>query len=159
MSNSLGFNDCIFSSQLLSKSEHPPGYAPVKTCDQQVIMWLTQRVTYWKFLGRRLGLPENVLSRIEADNPNADREQCYQMFLQWKKSDPENYTYSVLGDALQRESRELYNEFVEKVHCVHVEKSSRDSEDEDVEVRAKISTTRSARSLFENKHFCIHVAI
>ena len=84
-------------------------------------MWLTQKVTNWKFLGRWLGLPENVLSRIEADNPKADREQCYQMFLRWKESDPENYTYPVLGDALQNESQELYNEFVEKVECVRVE--------------------------------------
>ena len=84
-------------------------------------MWLTQRVTNWKFLGRWLGLKENVLSRIEADNQMSNREQCYQMFLRWKESDPENYMYPVLGDALQNESQELYNEFVEKVHCVHVE--------------------------------------
>ena len=81
-------------------------------------MWLTQRVTNWKFLGRWLGLPENVLLRIEADNPISYHEQCYQMFLEWKESDPENYTYPVLGDALQRESQELYYEFVDEVYEV-----------------------------------------
>ena len=80
-------------------------------------MWLTQKVTNWKFLGRWLGLPENDLLRIEADN-QINREQCYQMFLRWKESDPENYTYPVLGDALQRESQELYNEFVDEVRQV-----------------------------------------
>jgi hypothetical protein len=89
-----------------------------KPCNQQVIMWLTQRVTNWKFLGRWLGLPENVLSRIITDNQKSDREQCYQMFLRWKESDPENYTYPVLGDALQRESQVLYNEFVDEVRQV-----------------------------------------
>ena len=80
-------------------------------------MWLTQRVTNWKFLGRWLGLKENDLLRIEADN-QINREQCYQMFLRWKESDPENYTYPVLGDALQNENQELYNEFVDEVHRV-----------------------------------------
>ena len=90
-------------------------------------MWLTQRVANWKFLGRWLGLPENVLSRIITDNQKSDREQCYQMFLRWKESDPENYTYPVLGDALRKESPELYYEFVKEVHQVENKIEEQDS--------------------------------
>ena len=81
-------------------------------------MWLTLRVTNWKFLARWLGLQESDVSRIEIDNPNNDREQCYQMFLRWKAVDPENYTYPVLGEALRKESQELYNDYVKEVHRV-----------------------------------------
>ena len=92
------------------------------SCDQQVIVWLTQRLTNWKFIARWLGLQENEISRIMADNPLSDREQCYQMFLRWRETDPENYTYPVLGQALKKESLELYNEYVREVH--HVENST-----------------------------------
>lgn len=89
-----------------------------KSCDQQVIMWLTDKVQRWKFLARRLELEENELHRIETDNPNNDREQCYQMFLRWKAVYPQNYTYPVLGEALRKESKELYNDYVKQVHRV-----------------------------------------
>jgi hypothetical protein len=87
-----------------------------KTCNQKVIMWLTQRVTNWKFIARWLGLSENEIMRIKSDHPCSDREQCYQMFLRWKAVDPGNYTYPVLGAALRKASQELYNEYVEEVH-------------------------------------------
>ena len=32
--------------------------------------------------------------------------------------DPENYTYPVLGEALRKESQELYNDYVKEVHRV-----------------------------------------
>ena len=81
-------------------------------------MWLTQRVTNWKFLARWLNLPENEVSRIGADNQGSNREQCYQMFLRWRATDPDNYTYPVLGYALQKESQELFNDYVKEVHRV-----------------------------------------
>ena len=80
-----------------------------------MITWLTLQVTSWKFIARWLGISETDVSRIETDNPKDDREQCYQMFLKWKAIDPKNYTYTVLGDALRRESQELYQEFVNEV--------------------------------------------
>ena len=83
-----------------------------------MIIWLTDKVQRWKFLARRLALEENELHRIESDNPNNDREQCYQMFLRWKAVYPTNYTYPVLGEALRKESRELYNDYVKQVHTV-----------------------------------------
>ena len=58
------------------------------------------------------------MSRIISDNPNEDREQCYQMFVRWRAVSPESYTYPVLGEALKRESQELLNEFVKEVYRV-----------------------------------------
>ena len=81
-------------------------------------MWLTQNVTNWKFLARWLGLQEADVARIETDNPNNNREQCYQMFLRLRAVDPENYTYPVLGEALRKESQELYSDYVKEVHRV-----------------------------------------
>ena len=82
-------------------------------------MWLTLRVTRWKFIARWLGLAENEVSRIETDHSKDDREQCYQMFVRWRTLDPKNYTYFFLGEALKRESQELYEEFVKEVErCI-----------------------------------------
>ena len=63
-------------------------------CDQKVIMWLTQRVTNWKFIARWLELEEKEVTRIETDYKREEyREQCYQMFMKWKACDPGNYNY------------------------------------------------------------------
>ena len=99
-----------------------------KACSQQVITWLTQKVSHWKFIARWLGLSETEVSRIISDNPNEDREQCYQMFVRWKAVSPESYTYPVLGEALRRESQELFNEFVKEVYRVetNIDLSSND---------------------------------
>ena len=35
-----------------------------------------------------------------------------------RATDPDNYTYPVLGYALQKESQELFNDYVKEVHCV-----------------------------------------
>ena len=86
-------------------------------------MWLADEVTKWKFIGRRLGLEETVLTRIESQDPKDVREQCYQMFQQWKSADPKNFTYIVLGDALRKESLELFNDYVEKVSELSMNKS------------------------------------
>ena len=58
------------------------------------------------------------MSRVISDNPNEDREQCYQMCVKWRAVSPESYTYPVLGEALRRESQELLNEFVKEVYKV-----------------------------------------
>ena len=76
---------------------------------------MVEKVTDWKFLARRLGLENNVITRIETDN-QGDREQCYQMFMRWKAMNAENYTYRVLGSALLKESQALYIEYVNEVH-------------------------------------------
>ena len=81
-------------------------------------MWLTQRVTNWKFIARWLELPESEVTRIETDYQKEDREQCYQMFMKWKTVDPDNYNYVVLGEALKKENRELYNEYLKEVQQV-----------------------------------------
>jgi hypothetical protein len=91
---------------------------PDSPCKTRVMLWLAKKVMAWKFLARWLGLQENEISRIEADHPRSDREQCYQMFLRWKAVDPGNYTYPVLGDVLRKESQELYNEYVKEIHRV-----------------------------------------
>ena len=88
-------------------------------CDQKVIMWLTQRVTNWKFIARWLELGDIEVKRIETDYKGEEyREQCYQMFMKWKASDPDNYNYVVLGEALKKENPELYNEYLKEVERV-----------------------------------------
>lgn len=88
---------------------------PNKACDQDILLWIAEKVTKWKFIGRRLGLEEAALFRIETENPKDIREQCYQMFQHWKSVDPENFTYITLGEALQKESTKLFNEYVKMV--------------------------------------------
>ena len=96
---------------------------PSTQCNSKVVLWLVKKVTDWKFLARWLGLEEHDISRIEADYQRSDRERCYQMFLKFKSIDPQSYTYPVLGEALRRESQELFNEFVKEVHRVEDEVS------------------------------------
>ena len=71
----------------------------------------------WKFLGRRLGLEETELQRIEYENPRDLSEQCYQTLVKWKDSRRREETnYEVLFAAVKSaESERLRNEFVEFV--------------------------------------------
>ena len=82
-----------------------------------MILWLANKVSSWKFLGRWLGLEERDIQRIVAQNSESVREQCYQMFVQWENLHPEMYSYCVLGEALvnDEENRSLYSRFVEEV--------------------------------------------
>ena len=89
---------------------------PYKPCEQQVILWLANKVTGWKFIARWLGLEESDIWRIIEEHPNSVREQCYQMLLRWREMDPHNYNYHVLGDALLKEDTGFYAELVEEVH-------------------------------------------
>lgn len=88
---------------------------PQKECNQQVLTWLTKEIKRWKFVARWLGLSESTITTIISDHPNESREQCYQMFMQWKSEYPESFTYPVLGEALRRESLELFQKFVKEV--------------------------------------------
>ena len=81
-------------------------------------MWLTKEVKEWKFIARLLGLEDNEISRIVCDHPQDTREQCYQMFVLWKSRFPENYTYSVLGNALKKENKEIYCKYENEVFQV-----------------------------------------
>ena len=38
--------------------------------------------------------------------------------MKWKASDPDNYNYVVLGEALKKENPELYNEYLKEVERV-----------------------------------------
>ena len=91
---------------------------PHKCCNQQILLWLARRVTHWKFLARWLNLSEIEIRRIECDNPLDIREQCYQMLIRCRVIDPQNFTYPVLGDALQKAiiSTELFDDYVKEVH-------------------------------------------
>ena len=108
----------MYGIQYLILHDMPTTQIPNTSCDQRVILWLVKKVTEWKFLARWLRLADSDISRIDTDNPNNDREQCYQMFLRWKAVDPENYTYPVLGEALRKESQELYNDYVKEVNRI-----------------------------------------
>lgn len=81
-------------------------------------MWLTRQVKHWKFIARWLKLSENEISTIVTDHPQDSREQCYQMFMQWKSMDPDNYNYLVLGEALKKESEELYSKYEKEIERV-----------------------------------------
>ena len=49
------------------------------------------------------------------NHPKDYREQCYRMFVRWRTLEPNNYTYIFLGEALERESQNLIEEFVKEV--------------------------------------------
>ena len=54
----------------------------------------------WMPLGRELGLPDNILDRIELDF-NSTYERCYQMFRKWKQTKVNSANYGALADALR----------------------------------------------------------
>ena len=77
------------------------------------ILWLSERIIEWKFVGRYLGLEESDLSRIEQDNAGKMGEQCYQMLHRWQQTTP-RATYSTMLEALERAKcgPTLINDFV-----------------------------------------------
>lgn len=51
----------------------------------------------WKFLGRRLGLHDRQINRIQSDNEGELYEQCYMMLREWRNT---GGTFKNLADAL-----------------------------------------------------------
>ena len=82
-----------------------------------VILELSKHVAkpQWKFLARRLNLPEHEIDQIEANHRENIQEQSYQMLLKWRESSGGG-SYQELGEALRREfGEQLYSDFVKIV--------------------------------------------
>ena len=82
-----------------------------------VILELSKRVSkpQWKFLARRLKIPDHEIDKIEANYRENIQEQSYQMLRQWIQSNGGG-SYQELGEALRREfGEQLYSDFVKIV--------------------------------------------
>lgn len=91
---------------------------PTKQVSLTALLWLSQRIVEWKFLGRRLGLEEYQLSRIEKDNPQSTGEKAIQMLFAWKdQTDPKKFTYNNLLNGLRYvDGKKLCQDFVHFVN-------------------------------------------
>ena len=58
-----------------------PGASPSQ---HQLLLWLSDEVVQWKFLGRYLDVDETTIKRIALENQNNIREQCFQMLKAFK---------------------------------------------------------------------------
>ena len=101
---------------------HPPRerryQLPEEPVTQSALLWLSQRVTEWKFMGRKLEVPEYELIKISRENPHNISEQVIQMLYIWKNQTvPCDVTYQKLVDALKfaEMNEKLCDEFVQFV--------------------------------------------
>ncbi len=94
-----------------------PSALPDKPPRVTVFLWLSQRLTKWKFFARHLGLQEHDIDRIEIENRDDLREQCYKMFSAWHQQTGRACSYQTLGRVMleSEKNRNLYASFVEKV--------------------------------------------
>ena len=89
----------------------------IPVCSKNVILELSKRVSkpQWKFLARRLYLPEHEIDQIEANHRENIQEQSYQMLLKWRESSGGG-SYQELGEALRKQfGQQLYSDFVKIV--------------------------------------------
>ena len=93
-----------------------PSVLPDKEPSPSVILWLSDKIVRWKFIGRFLGLENHVLDRIEVENQGDVTEQCYRMLDTWRVQRSSPYSYRMLGEQLLKSegNRALYPEFVKK---------------------------------------------
>jgi hypothetical protein len=86
------------------------------------LLWLSQNITEWKFMGRYLGLSEYEITRIRQEQPHDISEQVIQMLFTWKKlNKPGEITYQKLLDALDfaEKCSNLHNDFIRFVKEQH----------------------------------------
>ena len=57
---------------------------PLTAPPQQLLLWLSDEVVQWKFLGHYLDVDETTIERITLENQNNIREQCFQMLKAFK---------------------------------------------------------------------------
>ena len=81
------------------------------------MLWLSQTLTGWRFLGRFLGLDESDLQRISYEHEGNFSEQCHAMIQTWYQRRPLEYNYRVFGEALWKDERgrALYGEYARRV--------------------------------------------
>lgn len=94
-----------------------PSSLPLTAPPQQLLLWLSDEVVQWKFLGRYLNVDETTIERIALENPNNIREQCFQMLKTYKSQQGEKCTCRQLGEALleSEKNRHLYSKFCAKL--------------------------------------------
>lgn len=97
-----------------------PSSLPLTAPPQELLLWLSDEVVQWKFLGRYLDVDETTIERIALENPNNIREQCFQMLKAFKNEQGENCTCRRLGEALLEsgKNRHLYSKFCAKLREV-----------------------------------------
>ena len=73
--------------------------------DNKMLNKLSQECCgFYKKLGRELEVKEEKIVEISIDHVNygSPSEKCYQVLLEWKKSDPENVTNEVFGESFEK---------------------------------------------------------
>ena len=94
----------------------PTSLLPTTLPPQALLLWLSEHVVQWKFLGRHLDIQEPVLERISLENPLDIREQCYQMLKAFSMQGGTQSTCQRLGEALlqSERNRHLFDQFCER---------------------------------------------
>ena len=95
-----------------------PDKLPSMRVSLAVMRDLSKELPKWEFPARALGLDEAEIERIRANHPLDNREQCYQMLLNWEQSSAQKATYQALGHALQTEAPKVYPKYVEIISAI-----------------------------------------
>ena len=92
----------------------------------EVLLGLAKVLPKWKFLARRLQIPEHEIQQISENSPVDVQEQSYQMLLKWNQTNAQNSdSYNTLGEAVRKEcGDQLYSSYVKMVidtvnNCTH----------------------------------------
>ena len=113
----------VFSFPSLQTPTLPPGedsdpsVLPLTPPPAGLLLWLSDEVIKWKFLGRYLGMEESTIERIDLENPQNIREQCYQMLTTFARQQGTACTCRRLGEALlqSEKNRHLFGKFCAKL--------------------------------------------
>ena len=94
---------------LLSLPLTPPG--------TPLLLWLSNEVVQWKFLGRYLDVDEGTIERITLEHQNNIREQCFQMLKVFVQQQGNEATCRKLGETLlqSEKNKQLFGKFCAKV--------------------------------------------
>lgn len=98
-------------------TDSDPSSLPLTAPPQQLLLWLSDEVVQWRFLGRYLGIGETTIERITLENQNNIREQCFKMLKVFEGQQGENCTCRRLGEALleSEKNKHLYSKFCTKL--------------------------------------------
>ena len=124
---------------------------PITDCESQLFKMLSRRVPKWKIFGRYLGLDDDILERIDAENQFCI-EKCYKMLETWKRQFRSDATYQKLEEGLRNIMREdlLFDigQFVPRDHGNEVEEPLHHT----IDVRSKENPNlRTVREEFQQQ--------
>ncbi|EDO44917.1 predicted protein [Nematostella vectensis] len=86
---------------------------------------------YWKVLGRKLGLKENIIESIDVDYRRI-QEKAYQMLLAWQRTMSKKATVQALMDGLARSGRRDLCEMTEEI----MEKDEKQTKSQEFDLRS-----------------------